>query len=73
MIMYRESATVDDIIQRIMLEEEPVNLLPAEKRKMDKTYGNYEHFLWTVHKPDVSYETPGRFYCRCYHWNILIN
>ena len=53
MVMYRGSSKVDEIIQRIISEEEPVELLPGVKKDLEKSQDHYEHYLWTVQLPDV--------------------
>lgn len=52
MVMYRGSSKVDDIIQRIISEDEPVELLPGVKKDLEKSQDHYEHYLWTVQLPD---------------------
>lgn len=54
MMMYRGSSKVDQIIQKIIKYEEPVELLPCVKKDLEKTQDHYEHYLWTVSDPDVS-------------------
>ena len=53
MMMYRGNSKVDEIIQRIIAHEEPVELWPSVKKDLEKSQDHCEHFLWAVHAPSV--------------------
>jgi len=60
MMMYRGNSIVDEIVQRIIAHEEPVELWPSVKKDLEKSQDHCEHFLWAVHAPSVS-----RTHCAC--------
>lgn len=53
MMMYRGNSKVDEIVQRIIAHEEPVELWPSVKKDLEKSQDHCEHFLWAVHAPSV--------------------
>ena len=64
MMMYRGNSTVDEIIQRIIAHEEPVELWPSVKKDLEKSQDHCEHFLWAVHAPSVCL-SPHTLRCVC--------